>query len=166
MDKLNLIDFDKYLITKGGKMFSFSFNYFGWEIHGCPDKNGYLSVYLRCKDGKNRSFLFHRVIWYFFNGCIPKGYEINHKDEKKYNNSLENLELLSRADNVRYGTRTERAAKTNSTILKGRIINDEWRQKLSEAHKGKHLSAETKKKISEAKKVNGKQHKGYSYVPL
>lgn len=35
--------------------------------------------------------------------------EVNHKDENKQNNHLDNLEWLSHADNVRYGTGSERA---------------------------------------------------------
>lgn len=131
MDKLNLIDFDKYTITEDGKIFSNTFNYMNHQVLGCKDRNGYHSVYLRCIDKKSRNFLKHRVIWFYFNGEIPQNYEINHIDENKANNSLCNLELLTRAENVRYGTRTERAAATNSTVQKGRKFTKEHIEKLS-----------------------------------
>lgn len=36
--------------------------------------------------------------------------------------------------------------------MKGHIVSEEWKRKMSEAHKGKHHTEETKKKISEALK--------------
>ena len=40
--------------------------------------------------------------------------DVNHKDEIKTNNNLDNLEWISHRDNLNYGTRTERVAKSNS----------------------------------------------------
>ncbi len=37
----------------------------------------------------------HRYVWKFYNGEIPKGYEIHHIDENKSNNNIENLMILS-----------------------------------------------------------------------
>lgn len=131
MDKLNLIDFEKYIITEDGKVFSKRFNRY---MLGTSSRGGYLTLCLRCKDQKSRVFYFHRVIWFYFNGEIPQGYEINHIDEDKTNNSLSNLELLSRGDNIRYGTRTERASISNSIVQKGRKFTKEHIRKLELAH--------------------------------
>lgn len=38
----------------------------------------------------------HRVVWEYFNGEIPKGYHIHHKDKNSANNRIENLELIKR----------------------------------------------------------------------
>jgi len=38
----------------------------------------------------------HRYIWSKYNGEIPNGYDIHHKDHNKSNNSIENLELVDR----------------------------------------------------------------------
>ena len=37
----------------------------------------------------------HRAVWKFYNGDIPKGMQIHHKDENKDNNDISNLELLT-----------------------------------------------------------------------
>jgi hypothetical protein len=44
-------------------------------------------------------FLAHRIIWEMFNGPVPKGMEIDHKDGDKMNNKIENLRLCLSAQN-------------------------------------------------------------------
>ena len=51
-------------------------------------------------NGKKRRL--HLVVWEEANGPIPKGYEIHHKDFDKMNWSLDNLEILSEKDHVRF----------------------------------------------------------------
>ena len=53
----------------------------------------------------------HRLVWLAFNGSIPENYQINHLNENKTDNRLENLSLCTAKENMNYGTRTERAAK-------------------------------------------------------
>jgi NADH pyrophosphatase NudC (nudix superfamily) len=36
----------------------------------------------------------HRVVWEFYNGKVPKGHHIHHKDENSWNNKPENLECI------------------------------------------------------------------------
>ena len=164
MDKLNLINFEKYTITEDGKIFSNSFNKKIF-LKGCKVKNGYLSVYLRCKDGKSKSFLFHRVIWFYFKGEIPKNLEINHKDENKANNSLDNLELLSRAENINYGTRNERVASKNKISQKGKTLSESHIKNLSISHSKPILqyNIETNEPIKEWSSImNAAKSLGYS----
>ena len=74
------------------------------------DKDGYVKVIL-CKENKTKFLSVHRLIAEAF---IPNPNEfpqINHKDENKQNNSLENLEWCTCKYNINYGTRTERAMK-------------------------------------------------------
>ena len=42
-----------------------------------------------------RRVRLHIYVWTYFNGEIPKGYHIHHKDENKYHNDIDNLEMLS-----------------------------------------------------------------------
>lgn len=44
-------------------------------------------------EGKRR--YMHKLVWSFYNGEIPKGYEIHHKDLDRDNNDISNLELLT-----------------------------------------------------------------------
>ena len=61
---------------------------------------GYLQIKLR-KNKKRFNRYIHRIVWETFNGLIPKGFEINHIDHDKSNNSLSNLELVSHRENLK-----------------------------------------------------------------
>jgi hypothetical protein len=40
----------------------------------------------------------HRLVWFYFNGRIPSGLTINHKDGNKHNNHPANLELATHSE--------------------------------------------------------------------
>lgn len=40
-----------------------------------------------------------RVVWAWFYG-VPEGYDVDHKDNNPHNNALENLQLLTRKENI------------------------------------------------------------------
>lgn len=64
-------------------------------------KNGYLSLCLT-KNGKHKTYLVHRIVAEAFIPN-PDGLEmINHKDENKANNKVENLEWCTRSYNQKY----------------------------------------------------------------
>lgn len=96
-------------------------------------KCGYYRVGLVVKDGeKNKPFLVHRAVASTFieiPQCLQneKIIDVNHKDEIKANNMIENLAWCTRLENNNHGTRTERA------IAKGMITksSSEWRMKHS-----------------------------------
>lgn len=43
----------------------------------------------------------HRLVWEKYNGKIPKGFIVHHKDENKLNWSIENLELMNRSEHLK-----------------------------------------------------------------
>ena len=42
----------------------------------------------------------HVYVWEHYNGEVPKGYHIHHKDHDKNNNEIENLVLLSASEHA------------------------------------------------------------------
>ena len=50
--------------------------------------------------------------------------QINHKDEDKTNNRVENLEWCDQSYNMNYGTRTQRANQSNFIPIVGKILGD------------------------------------------
>ena len=84
--------------------------------------SGYLLVSLS-KDGKRKQFGVHRLVATAFLDN-PNNYPcVNHKDENKQNNNLQNLEWCSYSYNNNYGTKNERASKamTNHPRLSYKI---------------------------------------------
>lgn len=85
------------------------------KILNCrKQKNGYLAVYLY-KNGKQKTIKVHRLVAYAFvkNDSLFNN-EINHIDENKLNNCASNLQWCEHIYNMNYGTRTERASKSNT----------------------------------------------------
>lgn len=74
--------------------------------NGC----GYYMVQL-CLNNVVKSSTVHRLVWEAFNGPIPEGLQINHLNEIKSDNRLENLSLCTAKENINYGTHTERMTK-------------------------------------------------------
>lgn len=74
--------------------------------------SGYFIVNLHLQDGKLHHRLVHRLVAETFlpnNNFLP---QVNHKDENKENNCVENLEWCTREYNNRYGTCQERRIKS------------------------------------------------------
>ena len=77
------------------------------------DKNGYLLINL-CKEGEMRSYLVHRLVASAFLDNPNNLPQVNHKDEDKTNNRVENIEYCDRSYNINYGNRNEKMAKSRS----------------------------------------------------
>lgn len=109
----NLIDYSNYEIYKDGTIIS---KYYNRKLSGSKYNNGYYEVKLKLKDGSRVPFLWHRVVWYYFNGEIPENMQVNHIDEDKSNNAISNLNLMTPKDNSNWGTRNSRISKTKTNI--------------------------------------------------
>lgn len=70
-------------------------------------QNDYWRVTL-CKDGIPKRFTIHHLVYMTFVGNIPDGMQVNHIDEDKDNNSVDNLNLMTAKENCNWGTRIER----------------------------------------------------------
>ena len=78
------------------------------------NSDGYYNVKLY-KDGVTKSFRVHRLVWETFNGDIPEGMQVNHINEIKTDNKIENLNLLTPRENHTWGTCVKRIkAKTTN----------------------------------------------------
>ncbi len=73
-------------------------------------KNGYLQIGLS-KNGKYKTFTIHRLVAKVFISNPDNLPYVNHKDENKQNNRVDNLEWCSPAYNTNYGTAIERFSK-------------------------------------------------------
>ena len=90
---------------------------------------GYLSVAL-C----GKVFKVHRLVATVFVPNPNNLPQVNHLDENKHNNRVDNLEWVTAKDNMNYGTRNQRASKA----MKGRTFSEEHKQKMKESHPDYH----------------------------
>ena len=77
---------------------------------------GYINVLLS-KNGKSRPFSVHRLVAQAFIPNPNNLPEVNHKDEDKTNNNVDNLEWCNRSYNMAYGN-----ARIKQGISRGRPI--------------------------------------------
>lgn len=108
---------------------------------------GYKSIQLY-KKGKSKEFLCHRLVAIAF---IPNPDNlplVNHINEDKTDNSIENLEWCDSKYNNNYGTIRERRSKSKMGELNPNF--------------GKNLSESTRQKMS----VSRKGHKAYNNKPI
>lgn len=105
-------NYTNYEIFEDGRIWSKYYNKF---LKPQTTQGGYQRVGLVDNEGKLHHQLVHRVIWIAVNNCeIPEGMELNHLDEDKTNNHISNLELVTPKENINFGTRNARVAKTLS----------------------------------------------------
>lgn len=102
-----------YQVSNMGNVKSLNYHRSGEERIRKPivDSKGYLAVNLY-KNGKCKRLLVHRLVLMTFAPIDNmKKLDVNHRDENKKNNNLDNLEWCSRSYNNNYGTRTQRTSK-------------------------------------------------------
>lgn len=89
--------------------------------------------------------LVHRLVYEHFNGSIPNGYIIHHKDGNKLNNRIENLQLMSskehRVEHLhdtigKYTFTHENTTGVNNPFY-GKKHTEESKEKNRQAHLGK-----------------------------
>jgi hypothetical protein len=68
-------------------------------------QKGYLYIRLY-KNGKQYTFRAHRLVYAVFIGPIPEGFEINHTNGDKTNNTVSNLDLTNHSENMKHAVRT------------------------------------------------------------
>ena len=125
----------KYMVSNTGKVKSLNYNNTGKEGIMKPQDNGngYLFAQLS-KDGKVKQCRINRLVAQAFIPNPNNLPEVNHKDEDKTNNCVENLEWCSKLYNMNYGTRTEKTCKPVFSVNKESGLIMYW-ESITEANK-------------------------------
>ena len=104
-------------------------------------KDGYLQIDL-LKDGKRNNVLVHRLVMLAFIGECPKGYEVNHINEDKADNRIDNLEYVTHVVNVRHGTGRIRQAQSTKKPVVAILPNGEIEHYESAKDAGRALGVD------------------------
>lgn len=123
--------------------------------------DGYYKVGLN-KDSIEKRFFVHRLVALHFIEN-PKGYEcVNHKDENKTNNIVDNLEWCSRTYNNNYGTRNKRIGVLSS--VKTAMVDIKTGKTIKVFNSAREASRYVNGDESSICKVrNGKRKSAYGY---
>jgi hypothetical protein len=91
----------------------------------------YLKVTL-AKYGKNKTIYIHHLVYSAFKGQIEKGLVIDHIDENRLNNCIENLQSITIRENVSKGWAKFKPTSSFPGVIK---FKGKWRASIR--HKGK-----------------------------
>lgn len=118
IDHPSIGSFPNYMVSNMGRVKSLNYNKTDreWIMKATKSKLGYLQVGFRIK-GKQKRFYVHRLVALMFIPNTENLLCINHKDEDKTNNTIENLEWCTHHYNNTYGTRVERVVKKYETSI-------------------------------------------------
>lgn len=150
---------ENYQVSNFGRILSLNYGRTGKSklLSPVEDKDGYFRVCL-CKDEKRKNFLVHRLVAEHFLPNPENLPQVNHKDENKQNNSVENLEWCDCKYNVNYGKRNEKISKKVLQFsLTGEFIR-EW-SSTKEAGRNGYTSC----LVAACCRGERKSHKGFKW---
>lgn len=103
-----IFDYPNYYLTTDGQVWSkYSKKFLTQSLH----KDGYLYVSLN-KEGIRKTFAVHRLMALTFLPNPNNYIVINHKNENKQDNRIDNLEWCNQIYNINYGTSLIKRSKS------------------------------------------------------
>lgn len=133
---------------------------------GRINNGGYVQINLS-KDGINKNYLLHRLVAEAFIDNTNNLPQVNHKDENKQNNVVDNLEWCTHQYNNNYGTKVNRCRNKQVKKVYQYTLSNElvkvWESTVSCVEGGFIQSA-----VAACCRGEYKQHHNYkwSYTPL
>lgn len=118
MEKWKFIN-DKYEISTKGRLRNGDF-----ILKGKVGKNGYVEYSMSLGNGKRKYELAHRLVAKAFIENTESKIEVNHIDCNRLNNNVENLEWVTRGENIRHSRTLNRYPKQIKKRTKETLIKD------------------------------------------
>lgn len=142
---INIMNYERYQVSNFGRIKSLYFKNSKTKeriLKLTKNRQGYLVVNLYDELGKVKMFLVHRLVAEHFLDNSDNLPCINHKNELKDDNRVENLEYCSYEYNINYGTARKRHAdKLSKPILQytkdGKFVK-EWSSSKEAERAGYH----------------------------
>lgn len=134
------------------------------KILSLDPTTGYYKVIL-CKEGKGQTCYVHRLVAMNF---IPNPNNlpcVNHKDENKTNNNIDNLEWCTPKENINWGTAQERHSQTRSTpiLMCDKNTHKPIKEFLNARIAGEELNLSSTSYLNIYKVLYGQRKSAYGY---
>lgn len=123
----------RYIVNENGDVYSLITNKYR-KVGINKDGYRYLNIDIY---GKKYTFILHQIIWVYFRGPVPEGYEVDHIDNNKLNNSVDNLQLLTPEQNNKKGGLLNRGAGNKGFKAK---LDEEKVRELRSLYDSKSMS--------------------------
>lgn len=91
-------------------------------LHAQLSASGYFRVTLNCEDGKCHRFSVHKLVMEAFIGPAATGMQVNHKNKIRSDNSLSNLEYVTRSENILHAHANGTCKHTWAEISSKRVV--------------------------------------------
>ena len=144
-----------YAVTSCGKVWSYKRKKF---LEPKDNGKGYLYVTL-CKDGQKKMYRVHRLVAEAYIPNPENLPQINHKDENKTNNCLQNLEWCDSKYNNNYGTRNEKVSNSHKIPIIQYSLDGEF---IREWQSATDVGIEVQSHICDCAK--GRKKSAYGYL--
>ena len=89
-----------FTVCKDGRVFG----KYGKQLSKRTDTKGYIR-HPMVINGKPKEFYVHQMVWDLYGDKSREGLDINHKNGIKTDNRIENLEVLTRSENLKHAYR-------------------------------------------------------------
>lgn len=126
-----------YKINTKGQIYSLISNKI---LKNVKANTGYYQITL-CKNKKHYQHLIHRLVAFMFIPNPNNLPQVNHIDENKGNNTLENLEWCDAEYNNNHGTRNERVSvkqQGEHNSMYGKTHDEQWKTNMSKRMMGEN----------------------------
>lgn len=125
------------------------------------DKDGYRELILH-KNGKKKTYKVHRIVAQTFIPNPDNLPEVNHRDDNKSNNEVDNLEWCDRTYNNTYNGKAKRTGLTQGKRINQYTLDGEFIRTWNTIHEPEHEIGFSSANISSA--CRGKAKTAYGYI--
>lgn len=118
---MNFRYWNDYKVFENGDVYSPN----GKQISFCSNQKGYKMSVLKFPDGNRRTITHHNVVAQAWFGPKPKGFEVDHINNIRHDNRVENLRYVTRTENriksYREGFRNVKGERNANAKYSGNI---------------------------------------------
>ena len=151
--------FDRWVKSKNGSIRICR----GRILKPYTNKDGYLCVVLS-KNNKQKTFRVNRLVAQAFLDNPNNLPQVNHKDENKQNNNVENLEFCDCKYNINFGTAIARRSKTVSKPVLQYTLDGQFVREWESAKQAEREGGFRSECICMCCKGKIKTHKGFIFL--